>query len=123
MKPNGFWLSDETDSECGWKSWCQGEHFNIEGLKHQKLFSLDLGDCLTLQTYKDISAFGVKYKTKPYPNIVADMWLDWASVAKFHKGLLITPYCWSARLKFMWYYGWDCASACIWDLTCLKEKL
>jgi hypothetical protein len=35
--------------------------------------------------------------------------------------LLITPYIWSCRLDFNWYYTWDCASGCFWDVSCLHR--
>jgi hypothetical protein len=36
-------------------------------------------------------------------------------VAEGHHGIEINPYLWSRRLKRMWYYGWDCASGCVWN--------
>lgn len=35
----------------------------------------------------------------------------------------ITPYCWPARMDpdLIWYYGWDCASGCIWDASTIHQ--
>lgn len=45
----------------------------------------------------------------------------WRDVYKDYQGIFISPYCWASRFEFMWYYGWDCASACVWDLSAVKE--
>ena len=49
--------------------------------------------------------------------------IDWAEVASKYDGIIISPYQWSLRLdmEMMWYYGWDCASGCIWNISAIKE--
>jgi len=37
-------------------------------------------------------------------------------VSKEYDGIEIAPYQWDARLSLIWYYGWDVASGCIWNL-------
>ena len=46
--------------------------------------------------------------------------IDWERVKEQYSGIIITPYCFDLRLDFIWYYGWDCESACIWDTSILK---
>ncbi len=49
--------------------------------------------------------------------------LEWDKVKDKYQGIIIAPYQWECRLALetCWYYGWDCASGCIWDLDCIKE--
>ncbi len=43
--------------------------------------------------------------------------VDWTRIASEYQGIIIAPYVWECRLNDScnWYYGWDCASGCIWD--------
>lgn len=117
IKPNGLWLSDESDY--GWQAWTKDNDFMHERWVHKTEFEVDLSNLCILEDYDDIELF-----TKAYiPNgkiSINKFYLNWPKVYEDYSGLLITPYVWSARLDFMWYYGWDCASACIWDLSVLK---
>lgn len=118
LKPRGLWLSDE-HSELGWSKWCEENDFG--SLAYKKAFTLDMEQVLHLKTYRDLVAFTVHYdKVGAWSE--RGTYLDWQRVKKAYAGLLITPYCYEARLELMWYYGWDCASACIWDLSVLKEE-
>lgn len=42
-------------------------------------------------------------------------YMNYGKVAEKYGGIEITPYLWEKRLNSMWYYGWDCASGCVWD--------
>ena len=33
----------------------------------------------------------------------------------------INPYIYKARYEYMFYYGWDCASGCVWNIDSVKE--
>lgn len=50
-------------------------------------------------------------------NITYD--LDWHAVADLWSGIVVVPYISTARLdpSVNWYYSWDIASACIWDVS------
>ena len=51
-------------------------------------------------------------------------YVDWREVAARWDGISITPYQWSCRHELdraMWYNGWDCASACVWNLNAIEE--
>jgi hypothetical protein len=119
-KPIGLWLSDETDM--GWKEWCEGEEFRLEWLKHRTDFEVDLTRICVLDSDDKIKAFSKEYSVRPIPDLTALLVIDWDRVAKLYSGILISPYSYELRLKleFSWYYGWDCASACIWDLSAVK---
>jgi hypothetical protein len=51
------------------------------------------------------------------------MMIDWRRVASVYDGIIIAPYQWSRRLDggARWYYGWDCASGCIWNATAIAR--
>ena len=53
----------------------------------------------------------------------ASCWvIDWTAVGKNHDAIVIAPYIWERRLDGpMWYYGWDCASGCVWNATAVAE--
>jgi hypothetical protein len=47
--------------------------------------------------------------------------IDWNKVSKSYKGIQINYYSNKHRLDMLWYYGWDCESGCIWDISCIKN--
>lgn len=115
-KPRGFWLSDESDF--GWHAWCIGDEWNLGGLAYRTDFMADLSDVLCLWTADAVLDFTRQYRNGDRPNRHAAS-IDWRSVARQHKGILISPYRHDLRFDLLWYYGWDCASACIWEPDCL----
>ena len=51
--------------------------------------------------------------------------INWRTVAEQYQGIVINPYLWERRLDGPvsdWYYGWDCASGCFWDLSSIQIK-
>lgn len=115
-KPRGLWVSDEA-AEQSWSQWCADENFRDTSRQvatevtlaadHDLLW---LSSALDLHRFTD--AFGV-------PNRYGDRAINWGAVAAGHSGIVITPYVWEARRNLSWYYGWDCASGCIWDPSCV----
>ncbi len=50
--------------------------------------------------------------------------IEWGRVKAAYKGILITPFHQNlprTAPDFHWYKGWDCASGCFWNLTCLRQ--
>jgi hypothetical protein len=124
FKPHGLWLSDESDH--GWAKWCKDENFRINELKYELPVTIDLTKIAIITNRKRLELFTAAFKATPFPELVflphdLHMHLNWQAIAKEYKGILITPYIWGCRYDFMWYYSWDCASACIWDLSAIKE--
>ena len=75
----------------------------------------------------ELDAFHEKYGVPMFPNL-PDMCNsryfapDWARVGEAYPGIIIAPYIWSRRLDGpMWYYGWDCASGCVWDPSVVRS--
>lgn len=114
-KPRGLWLSVDE----GWKEWCQDESFNLDGLVHSTEFDVrDDARILRIQTLLDLDIF---HRDHAHREAYGDS-IDWAFVAERYDGILIAPYIWQRRLEYSWYYGWDCASACIWNPGVLTPK-
>lgn len=129
MKPNGFWLSDESRGAYGWRQWCKSEGFRLWGFRYEHHIELaDDAKILYLRTAKDIDDFSEEYKLDDELNRrMAEIGnsiyhIDWKRVAKKYHGIIITPYQWSQRLgRHSWYYSWDCASGCIWNRRAIKS--
>ena len=114
-KPRGIWLSDEEDY--GWKEWCHSEQFSPCTYEHK--FDVDLRKILHLKSVPDILMFSAENSAGIYHDKI-----NWTNTVKNYSGILITPYQWECRLNRAcdWYYGWDCASGCFWDLSCLTKR-
>ena len=123
-KPNGFWITDDT--EYCWRSWCTGEGFELAGLTHKHEVRIDESRVLILRSEDEVVDFHRRYS---FPHAwggasgrdYTDYPIDWRRVAKAHAGIIITPYIWSLRLseRTPWYYPWDCASGCVWDASAI----
>ena len=118
FKPNGLWVS-VPGGDPDWPEWCRGEDFAIEKLIHCTRVELKPDAEIKLITNAaEIEAFDREYGTELQlsPEFSHHV-IDWHKVAQEYDGIIITPYLWSHRMKngFMWYYGWDCASGCIWQ--------
>lgn len=133
FKPHGLWLSDEL-SDCGWKAWCKGEEVGLDRLKNEAKFKLNIDNILLLNTVKNVKEFTRKYGVSMAEALGIDVptfaeetlnsfFINWCKVKSDYSGIVLTPFFWELRLDFdvHWYYYWDCASACIWDLSTLKE--
>lgn len=118
-KPSGFWVSVEGEDD--WKQWCVGEEFNVDRLDNEhdvklkssaEIFLID-----SLPALHDFSASFCDHPTR---------WVDaiqWETLAEYYDGVIIAPYQWSARLdpRLSWYYSWDVASGCIWNLDVIES--
>ncbi len=119
-KPRGLWLSDERDGQRGWKEWCKAEGFRLRDLRHGRQFRLNLSRTLWIQSAREMDQFTEDYRTDDPVNSVSGpstYFIDRPQVAQRWAGILITPHRQDRRLagSSRWYYGWDCASACVWS--------
>jgi hypothetical protein len=116
-KPRGLWVSDESEGAWGWREWCEAEGWNLDGLTFKTEFALTPeANVLIIDTPEALIEFDAKYATGSA--YIAR--IDWSVVAEQYDGIIITPYQWEHRLEMMWYYGWDCASGCIWNLSAIR---
>jgi len=121
-KPAGLWVS--VDGEHDWLTWCQAEDYNVEGLKHRyrivlKDFAMER--LLHIKTVPELDAFTHLYGDRARDPLLTCDYIDWALLASEHAGIIISPYQWERRMEYLWYYGWDCASGCIWDPTVIDH--
>lgn len=118
-KPRGLWLSVEDDPETSWRGWCEAESFSLDRLKvATPLLIGPSANVLHLRGAADIDTFTAEYlaETERYS------WaIDWPKVTARYDGIIIAPYVWTRRLHdgCSWYYGWDCASGCVWNTDIL----
>lgn len=129
FKPLGLWLSVEGEDD--WRSWCEGEEYGLENLVHTSVVELRAdATIIRLVSAADLDEFTATYRVAPRwatslpPNLLDTgttlyTLIDWPRVAEVAQGIVIAPYVWARRLDLMWYYGWDCASGCLWDLSCV----
>lgn len=122
-KPRGFWYSAAiSEEDVSWESWCRSERFRESHLAFKYNIEIDDSKILKLSCgYYDILNFTRKYEVRDLGG-----WhdrIDWPAVSKLYSGIEIAPYDWTSRLAHdtFWYYGWDCASGCIWDLSAIKK--
>lgn len=114
-KPTGFWLSDD-DAEMNWKVWCQENEFALNRLIYSVEFQLvDNHNVLIIDSGEALVMFHKQYA-------VDDYHIDWEAVSREYQGIIITPYLYQYRLDMTinWYYTWDCASGCIWDVSAIE---
>lgn len=146
-KPCGLWFSvEDYQEDQTWKTWCEDEKFHLECLSHRHKITLSPGaKILWLKTTDEIVDFSLKYKgndpehfekfRNPYVKQLQEeinkslgrrtlpyiYLINWQEVKAEFDGIIIAPYNWELRMDLSWYYGWDCASGCLWDLTCIEE--
>lgn len=130
MKPIGLWVSIEDEgSDTTWFEWCKAEQFRLESLRYKyKVEIKEDAKILWLRSVPEIVAFSSLYaandpmdferyicrgRNNPYIYMIS-----WKKVKQLYDGIIISPYQWDLRFSSVasWYYPWDCASGCIWNL-------
>jgi hypothetical protein len=115
-KPRGLWYEVDGD----WRRWARREmpHW----LSGRFLHRLEIDPkvkLLEIRTEKALREFDREYPAPlgPWDRRESSRFstaVDWPAVAEAYDGIEIAPYVWPARLELLWYYGWDCASGCLW---------
>ena len=126
VKPGGLWVSVETGCtpDHSWKEWCLDEEFNLENLAYAYEVLLDSdANVLHLDTIEAMREFNAEYMCYTIPEAMIMNEVDWGHVTERYQGIIIAPYHYALRLHndFFWYYTWDCASGCIWDLDAIES--
>lgn len=127
-KPEGLWVSVQGDDD--WLSWCHDNEFHTAALAYSHTVTLAdnprihrITNALEIDEFTVAHAVQTDYERR-WDWKVNDKrrWpIDWRSVADQYDGIIIAPYVWSQRMHTEWYYGWDCASGCIWNLAAIAS--
>ncbi len=117
FKPRGLWFDVNSD----WKRWCKAERFRPESLAvRYEVRIARAANVLRLSTSAELDQFTERYEVElPIPVVRPGFCINWPRVAAEYAGIIIAPYCWERRMDLMWYYSWDCASGCVWDLAAI----
>lgn len=123
-KPNGFWVSVEGEDD--WKSWCENENFALSTLPNDMRVTLtEDANILFLNREADMMNFQQEFGTTEDIDLPSHSYkqtaIKWFEVANKYQGIIIPTYLWSCRMRMDWYYTWDCASGCIWDLSAIQK--
>lgn len=112
MKPKGFWVSVGNE----WEQWCRESEFGADRLGYVARVTLvPDANVLRLSGQIDLDNFTDEYGDPHSERRFTIHCIRWDRVAEEYDGIIISPYVWERRLELMWYYGWDCASGCIWN--------
>jgi hypothetical protein len=110
-KPDGVWYAIGSE----WIDWCEAENFSCGDYRYT--LDLDYSRILRLQTEEAILDFGRKFGVvkRGFRSV------DWPRVTNIYAGIEIAPYQWTLRSdrRVEWYYGWDIASGCVWDVSAI----
>ncbi len=139
-KPIGLWVSVKGEDDWPW--WCGENEFYPDGLAY--VYEVRLcpqANIHHISTAEGLLDFHQRYAVQTdyerrmeemYPGsryglteeFLRHQWpIDWREVVQSYDGLIIAPYLWSQRLGGPhWYYGWDCASGCIWTPAVIAIK-
>ena len=114
-KPVGLWYSFGDE----WKKWCESNmpHW-IKPVWLRVI--LNEANVLRIATESEFLAFSKEYK-KPMPgmeSLVIMRGIDWPRVAAEYDRIEFPVYFYKFRHSFesFWYYGFDVASGCVWNL-------
>lgn len=122
-KPKGLWLS--VDGPDGWDAWCRREEWGLATLARRYRVELVPDHrVLALKSTAALRRFTRRYgwSLEEY-HLLDSRYIRWNIVAQEHQGLIISPYLgmsWSEP-DLSWYYGWDCASECVWDAAAVAR--
>jgi len=119
-KPDGFWYGFGDK----WIDWAEVAGPEYMG---EYVYEVDTNGSKILQikNYSEITEFTKEYKSNEQivPGIIFS--IDWSRIELKYDGIEINPYIGKIRHdhKTLWYYTWDIASGCIWNLDKVKIRL
>ena len=116
-KPSGLWVS--VGGEDGWLAWCKRENFGLERLANRYIVNLKPHAKTLVLHNKDFDTFRYTYGIADHEFYFHNIY--WHKVASDYQGIIIPKYHWDMRFEHDWYYSWDCASGCIWDMSAIES--
>ena len=114
FKPNGLWYSIGFD----WLDFTINDFdsFYTEEKLYAFILNIKSLNILKISNMEELTKFNDKFK------IGEDLTetIDWIEVSNQYDGIEISKYLYPDRHLYMWYYGWDVASGCIWNTEKIK---
>lgn len=116
-KPEGLWYAFGRE----WLDY-DGEIANDEHLCPLFELELNIDKMLLIKSGADIEKFSRQYAENNKDTVrLYSYSINWRKVVKDYSGIEINPYvspeeC-RAELITCWYWGWDVAGGCVWDLN------
>lgn len=119
FKPAGFWVSVQGGDD--WREWCTSENYHTDLLanEHDVILTPE-ANILLLDTLASVESLATRFPRFDSGQMFED-YPNWRQIAAEYDGLIIAPYQWGARWDVSWYYSWDCASGCIWNLDAIAS--
>lgn len=124
-KPQGLWYSINTE----WVDWLSEVNWHERIYPNNLEIEVDLSRVLVLETLEQIISLKEEYTIFSLEKLREC--IDWKSIADKYAGIEIRNYNelkWQGYATadfiisgFMWFYGWDVSSGCVWDLSIVKQ--
>lgn len=119
-KPSGFWVS----VEYSWREQMRDVIPSFFG--HAYAVNLKPNNILYISSEQDFDNFLEKYsyEYEPFKHSFGKYFnnaIDWLKLAADYDGIIFTDYFHKRRNDYSWYYAWDCAGGCIWNLECIDN--
>ena len=128
-KPSGFWVS--VGGKDDWKSWCLNENYGSEWLENEfDVVLSESANILHLSSVEELLKFTQDYRDSSMNTELSkamnrdyNIAIRWSDLYSQYDGIIIAPYQWACRLRVdtRWYYSWDVASGCIWNLDAIDS--
>ena len=117
-KPMGLWLAIGD----GWVEYCKSINWRLGNYAYDATLAPDANVALIL-TFDDLRRFSRRFGYIPEFDGMEFTVIDWHEVAKHHDGIVFMRRFKVIELDEMtqWSYGWDVASACIWNKAAICE--
>lgn len=115
MKPWGLWYSGGDD---WWRWMAQNTPRWWPDYREVHEIEVDESRILVMRGESDVIRFNNRYRAMGRSSLI-----DWRAVEKDWAGVEINPYQDGLRMadNFLWYYPWDAASGCIWDVSAITD--
>lgn len=134
-KPRGIWFTPAKGPDTWPKYWREnmGRESSRIAVEHEVTLAPN-ANILWIRNYEEFDAFHEEYKTGLSYDSSRLEYIDWRRVSDKYDGIIIIPYLWGRRMgginwgdpsnpgpEQMWYYSWDVASGCIWNLRAIQS--
>lgn len=122
MKPYGLWVSDD-NAELSWPKLQVYKNYQSKQPIYKHMLRLDpQHNVRIIRSIEELDAFSVAFDAGLPWNRTSTFGIRWRLVAERYQGIIITPYLHERRYSPLtnWYWSWDCASGCIWDINAIE---